>query len=112
MKTKMLRLYDQGDVLLIENSPAETSGTPIPHDEQRGTVLAYGEATGHAHAIPAAHAATFVLNAQTLRLLRVPAPTLLRHEEHRALELPANTWLEVDGQVEYVPGALPRAVVD
>lgn len=109
---KKLKLYDQGDVLLIEGSPAKVAGKPITKDEQRGTVLAYGEVTGHAHAIPPDLAATFIANEQAMRFLRVEEPTLLRHEEHRALELPADTWLEVDGQVEYVPGALPRAVVD
>jgi hypothetical protein len=108
---KVLRLYDQGDVLVIAGGPIALEGKDIPADKER-TILAYGEVTGHAHALPADMVARFVVNEQAQRALELKGPAFLRHEEHRAFELPVGEPLQIDGQEEYVPGALPRAVVD
>lgn len=113
-ESKKLYLFDQGDVLIIANAPAPKAETKeIKPDPRRGVVLAYGEVTGHAHALPPDMVARFVVNEATAqRFLKLKSPTEVKHEEHRALELPADGWLEVDGQVEYVPGKLARPVVD
>lgn len=132
----------QGDVLLIP----VTRAFKLPADAQevlldRGRiVLAYGEVTGHAHAIadlvpaptPAAdeeerrafHAleiASAVIERVRLkaRLYRTPAgerflvvdaPVTLTHEEHTAHKIPPGVY-RVPTQVEYTPAEL-RTVAD
>ena len=75
----------QGDVLLVDAAyRGNKSGTPIPLDGGR-IVLAYGEVTGHAHAIavtdPAAPPAQY-FDADAERFLRALTDIPLAHEEH------------------------------
>jgi hypothetical protein len=102
--------YRQGDVLIrrIDALPnAELK--PIALDAGR-VVLAYGEVTGHAHAIVSPDV-LFLINEQTLnRYLDVKQPVTLKHEEHFPIQLPAGQY-EVVQQREYTPQGL-RDVVD
>lgn len=109
-KTKMM--YRQGDVgiRLVNAIPSNTA--EIARDNGR-IILAYGEVTGHAHAILDT-AAELVRTADTnQRFLRVMGASgvELRHEEHATIILPPGNY-EIIQQVEYVPQALPRAVAD
>lgn len=92
-------------------------------------VLAYGEVTGHSHAISAPDVMLFadvdaILRSDRVndrtggaivsdRVLRVKseAPAPLCHEEHRTLELPAGDKV-VRIQREYRRGPVPRSAAD
>lgn len=102
--------YRQGDVLLMEAAPAAES-EPLPRDGDR-IVLAYGETTGHAHAIsaPPSVAALFGAGAGLDRHLRLTSHSLLEHDEHDAIWVPAGDYI-VRRQREYRRGEL-RTVKD
>lgn len=114
MKSKR-QMYRQGDVLVvrIDSIPSGASA-----EESKGRiVLAYGEVTGHAHAIDARDAQSFrtkapvpVFDAQAERFLRVQVEALLRHEEHDAIKLPAGDYAVIQ-QREYSPEEI-RNVAD
>ena len=102
----------QGDVLVLGVDAIPDDAKPVSRDRGR-VVLAYGEVTGHAHAIAARDATLLELDGE--RYLRVTAPVTLDHEEHATIELPPGSFRVVI-QREYVPSELPeqawRRVVD
>lgn len=95
-------MYRQGDILIIPVDPeidwidAERAKR-VPRDRLR-VVLAYGEATGHAHAIASLGATLYEQDDERFLHLRLPAT--LRHEEHARIKLPAGKYRVVQ-QVEY-----------
>lgn len=103
------KVYRQGDVLIRKVASIPKGVKPIELDKGR-IVLAYGEVTGHAHAIVDPNAA-FVINSETQqRYLECKAPVELKHEEHSKIELPAGNY-EIVQQKEYTPMGL-RNVAD
>lgn len=122
-------MYRQGDVLIIPLPPdarlQPSSGLkPVERDHGR-VVLAYGEVTGHAHAIADDGVELFDFVASELpptavrvashndnseRLLVVEKGAALRHEEHDEIRLPAGRYI-VRQQRQYVPGG-SRLVAD
>lgn len=81
----------QGDVLTMKTKVAKTGLKPIDREAGR-VILAHGEVTGHAHAI-SEQAVKFLTNESTLqRILEIKEPATLRHEEHRAFELPVGDY--------------------
>lgn len=105
-----MNLYRQGDVLLkqVAQLPAET--TPVENAER--IVLAYGEATGHAHTVGAAAAEEFTLAEAAgvvRRFLKVVGNAVVTHEEHAAILLPPGIY-EIVAQREYSPEAIRRVV--
>jgi hypothetical protein len=102
-------LLRQGDVLLIARAAKPTCAlTPRPADRGR-VILAYGEVTGHAHALDAALAELFEDRAGGL-FLRASAGAALAHEEHGTIQV-APGWYEIRRQREYSPTEL-RQVAD
>lgn len=100
-------MYRQGDVLLIEVSGLPSEAAPLARDGGR-VVLAYGEVTGHAHAIYDPGAALYAANDD--RYLLVTAPVSLRHEEHSRIGLHPGVY-RVVRQREYSPEEI-RYVAD
>lgn len=105
-----MNLYRQGDVLLkqVVQLPAEA----IPVENAERIVLAYGEATGHAHTVAAAAAEEFMLAEAAgvvRRFLKVVGDATVTHEEHAAIPLPHGIY-EIVQQREYSPEALRRVV--
>jgi hypothetical protein len=102
------KMYRQGDVLLmqIDEMPGSAQeGTP---DGDR-IVLAYGEVTGHAHAVAAELARIFV--DKETRFLHVgDGGASLVHEEHATIALDPGVYRIVH-QREYVPNS-SRYVLD
>ena len=102
----------QGDVLLVPVASIPETARPVARDSGR-VVLAYGEATGHAHAISSAAATQ--LHDDIDRYLRLTAVATLQHEEHAAIDLAPGTYRVVI-QREYVPAPVNspawRRVVD
>lgn len=127
MKTKPIR---QGDVYLLPVAKLPAGCAEVPLDKGR-IVLAYGEVTGHAHAIadhgqavrqigPAAAAeiteaaiarAKLWLASGGERFLEVRETVHLRHEEHTEHAIPPGIY-QLPQQVEYVAPELTRQVAD
>ena len=109
----------QGDVLLFPIPSPPFGLEPVPLDRGR-VILAYGEMTGHAHAIaldPAEVVEGAIRKAQLYalkngqRFLEVREPVALTHEEHTAHEIPPGLY-EVPIQVDMTVDRMPRRVAD
>lgn len=98
----MAKTYRQGDVLLIKvpKSRIKDATRSVPRDKGR-VILAYGEVTGHAHAIDDKNAEQLTNDALTTRFLQVlgEAGVDLVHEEHDTITVPPGVY-EVRGQRE------------
>ncbi len=100
--------YRQGDVLLIAID--RLPDRAIPEKQEKRVVLAYGEVTGHAHALDTLHSKLY--SRGTERFLATTEGAFLVHEEHDAIALPAGFYRVVI-QHEYAPNEiLPRPVID
>lgn len=110
-KKKTPTIYRQGDVLLMRIADDADAGTEVPRDSGR-VVLAYGEVTGHAHAIasPDATYHEMVEIVEGRRILRALGEVKLEHEEHSPITIQRGTYLVVR-QREYDPLA-SRMVAD
>lgn len=103
-----LKQYRQGDVLLrgVERLPPDAVSQKSPNSV---IVLAYGEATGHAHVVDSALAVLYRAGQKEfLEINNLGA--VLRHEEHSALQLEPGCY-EIIRQREYEPAGW-RNVVD
>ena len=94
--------FRQGDVLLrqIKTIPQEAKAS----DKKDRIVLAYGEVTGHAHAIHDLESVDVFVKEDGTMYLDVKAETPLQHEEHAAIMLPPGRYERVL-QREYSPEA-------
>jgi hypothetical protein len=105
----------QGDVMVYA-APKSVKPEPaalIARDRDR-VVLAYGEVTGHAHAIHDAEADLFALPDTDDRFLRIMAASgvSLVHEEHASITIPPGDYI-VRRQREYVSADMaPLQVAD
>jgi hypothetical protein len=97
----------QGDVLLIQVEAVPDGAVPIPRDAGR-IVLAYGEVTGHAHAIFAPDVSFVQVGEE--RYIESASPILVQHEEHAPVRLGAGAF-RVVRQREYSPSEI-RNVAD
>ena len=101
----------QGDVLIRSvNSIPNGAKDVTPKDR---IVLAYGEVTGHAHAIAPGEAMEFSFAdaaGVVRRFLNVVKNAVVRHEEHAPIPLPAGMY-EIVQQREYTPEEI-RNVAD
>lgn len=110
----------QGDVALMRVDALPDGCTEVPHDKGR-IVLAYGEVTGHAHAI-ADHrpelrageiAEAAIARARLWKapngdtFLEVREAVTLRHEEHTEHIIPPGIYKQ-PVQTEYTPAELRR----
>jgi hypothetical protein len=84
MGRKVLRQYRQGDVLLVPVVKVPDRATPHERDGGRA-VLAYGEVTGHAHAITEPSALLFDRFGDLY--LQADGSVTLRHEEHAPISI-------------------------
>ncbi len=102
-------IYRQGDVLLQRVDKDALPRTAEKQKPDNGRiVLAYGEVTGHAHAIDAKTCTMYAWEGN--RLIEVTKPTKLTHEEHSAIALTPG-YYKVTQQREYAPEAI-RNVAD
>ena len=99
MKTK--RQFRQGDVLISAVDEIPAGGKLVELDNGR-IVLAYGEVTGHAHAIVDVEHVAMVEVDGAIRYLDVQMEAFLRHEEHSEVRIPAGLY-RVTRQREYFP---------
>lgn len=108
-----MSLIRQGDVLIVPVTTIPTNTKPVARDDGR-VILAYGEVTGHAHAI-VEEGVTLVTTkeAEQLRtwmLVETADPVELYHDEHDTLLIPPGKY-EIRIQREYTPEAI-RNVAD
>ena len=96
----------QGDVWIEKvNHTISKDAKKLNRDAGR-IVLAYGEVTGHAHAIKSNNAELFE-EADGQWYLSVNGVVTVEHEEHGAIELTTGTYL-VGVQRQYTPQAIRR----
>ena len=105
-----MKLYRQGDVLITAVDRVPEGLRPVPRDNGR-TILAYGEVTGHAHAVigDVELLETDIAEMEE-RFLRVERECQVVHDEHDTLILPGGDYL-VRRQREYAPEEI-RTVAD
>ena len=106
---KIIGQVRQGDVLVhkVIEKKIPKGAEQIQADNQR-TILAYGEVTGHAHALDATKTALYEW--QGNRLLERKTATPLKHEEHRLIQQSKGLF-KVIQQKECTPEAI-RNVAD
>lgn len=100
---KIGQVYRQGDVFMRRVAELPSGALPVDRDDRGRIVLAYGEVTGHAHAIYADGAAEYVVReaeAIVARYIVTTADVAVEHEEHTAHVIPAGAVVEVIQQVE------------
>jgi hypothetical protein len=103
MKTKKT-IIRQGDVSLIKVSSVPSAAVEVKSEETR-VVLAYGEVTGHAHAIYENTDQVKLWAVGKVKYLEVMATVMLRHEEHTHAEISPGIY-KLPVQVEYTPQEL------
>lgn len=107
MKTTKAVQYRQGDVFIERVRARPKAAKPVARDRGR-VVLAYGEVTGHAHAILEPEALLFDAGGELY--LQADGTVTLRHEEHAPITLEKGTY-RVTRQREYSPEEI-RNVAD
>jgi hypothetical protein len=107
-----MEAYRQGDVLLTAVASIPPRAEGVRRDRGR-VVLAYGEATGHAHAITDAGAELLQDPLTGDLFVRVddPGGAALAHEEHATITLPPGAY-RVVRQREYLPDDRAHLVSD
>lgn len=103
-----MKTIRQGDVALVLVSKLPSEAKDITPDKGR-VVLAYGEVTGHAHAVYERESVR-LWQAGAERFLQVLVKTALKHEEHSTAYLDPGIY-QLPTQVEYHPEDL-RNVAD
>jgi hypothetical protein len=100
-----MNIIRQGDVLLAKVGKLPAGAVEQKPDGAR-VVLAYGEVTGHAHAIYEPTKAK-LWSAGAERFLQVLEKAALQHEEHATAYLEPGIY-RLPAQVEYTPAELRR----
>jgi len=104
-----MKMIRQGDVLVERVASIPQDASELPRDGGR-IVLAYGEVTGHAHAIHEPNV-TMLRAANAEVFLRVAEPAVLRHEEHTHVAIQPGLY-RVVRQREWTDDDEPRVVAD
>jgi hypothetical protein len=116
---KMITQARQGDVYIINKTDSNISadtkarlftkvGKELAKDQGR-IILAYGEVTGHAHAIKDEGVQLFTLKDTGNMLLTVKGEASLGHDEHSTIAIPQGENVVIH-QKEYQQGQLQRVV--
>ncbi len=97
-------MYRQGDVLVRAVERLPEGCTEVARDDGR-IILAYGEVSGHAHAIDAPpEGATMLSPGGNRRFLQLVREVVVSHEEHAVITLPPGLY-EVIRQREWSDSA-------
>jgi len=110
MDTKKVEVQArQGDIFFeVVSSPPESA---LNSKKRHGTqVLAYGEVTGHTHAIdtpPISKCETLVDENGDI-YVKSPEEIVVSHDEHGTIMMPANEWICITHQREYDPLAAEK----
>jgi len=94
--------YRQGDVLLVRvDAEVPDNAKAVERDKGR-VILAYGEVTGHAHAILEKEVSLWEVDTEGRLLVIGEEEVALVHEEHDTIKVPKGTYKVVQ-QREYTP---------
>ena len=109
---KQPQMFRQGDVLL-ERVDAIPKGATRKHPDNGRVILAYGEVTGHAHAVEtdADVVEAYLAELDGQVYLSAPATARVVHEEHGTIPLPKGIY-RVVRQREGTDAQEPRQVAD
>lgn len=113
MEARQLKSVRQGDVCLIRIEKLPAGCIEAPPDGDR-VVLAYGERTGHSHAVygvTAEQPNVRLWSAGAERFLQVLTHCEVLHEEHGAAPLEPGIY-QLPGQYEFSEEHAPRQVAD
>jgi hypothetical protein len=102
-------MYRQGDVLVVAVDAIPADATEVDRDSGL-VVVAYGEATGHHHAVADREAALYETDGELYLRVGVGDGVALSHQEHSTILLPPGDY-RIARQREYAPEA-PRPVHD
>jgi hypothetical protein len=104
-------MFRQGDVLIVPIANLPAGLKPVEREHGR-VVLAYGEVTGHAHAIKDKRAALFRDPELAAMFMQVSGDgtVALDHQEHDTIHIPPGDY-QIIRQREYTPDAI-RDVAD
>lgn len=108
-----MKMFRQGDVMIRQIETLPSQAKPVDNTQLGRIVLAYGEVTGHAHAIALEEATEFTMaqaGEAVRRFLSVASAAHVVHEEHAAIPLPPGIY-EIIQQREYQPEGI-RNVAD
>lgn len=106
MDTK-LRIIRQGDVLLKEIKD-KFSHKPVKQSKE--VTVAHGEKTGHHHTLYASLPIDFYTYDEQ-RFLKIQGEVTLKHQEHRALKVPAASYkIIMEREWDYFEKALRRVI--
>jgi hypothetical protein len=101
-------MYRQGDILIIPISKLPEGLETVEKDNGRH-ILAYGEVTGHAHAVEDSSKTEMFIDLKSSdidemreRFLKVDGETAIVHEEHSQIPLGPG-YFKIVRQVEYQP---------
>lgn len=111
--TKTRWMARQGDVLMMEVDaiPAEAMAHKRPSDAGR-TILAYGEVTGHCHALAEGQTVGYGPSDDAFWLEVIGDGAVVTHDEHAPITIPSHVRrLAIVRQREY-SGAGERRVAD
>lgn len=100
---KIKEMYRQGDVLIREVEIPRQAAPKIT--KQKEVILAYGEATGHCHALK--KAVELNQGEERYLALKTKTPVPLTHQEHTHLPIVPTTYLIVQ-QGEWNEGEFRR----
>lgn len=101
--------HRQGDVMVKRiDGPIPVNAKLVDWNAAGRVILAYGEVTGHAHALSCDYAKMY--RWENERLLHIKEGAVLTHEEHGSIALEPGIW-QVIQQREYHPQEL-RNVLD
>ena len=105
-----MEIYRQGDVMLIKTKAPKPKEAKRQKSDNGRVVLAYGEVTGHAHALDAKTSTLYAWDDN--RLLVVKEPTALVHEEHTAIPLKPGNYKVIQQREWSVLEQMSRQVKD
>ena len=91
MKRDFPWMIRQGDVVLVVVDAIPGDAVVQPREDTGRVVLAYGEVTGHAHALHEP-GVTMLCAADQEAFLRVMQPSNLVHEEHDRIAIPPGLY--------------------
>ncbi len=101
-------MFRQGDILIVPISELPEGVTKVEKDKGRD-ILAYGEVTGHAHAVENSSVSELFIDLDSNdvdemrdRFLKITEETAVIHEEHDQIPLGAGLYL-IKRQLEYTP---------
>jgi len=84
-------VYRQGDILIMKIAKIPKTAKEVAKIGEK-IVLAYGESTGHTHAIVSSTARLYAEPDDGNRYLTLTKSCLLEHDTHRAINLQAGNY--------------------